>query len=95
MRNFLLLQLIGGDLDGVKKERQIVRSKIKQLEDPLKAIDKDIQSLQDDLTALNQKREKAYQSIQQLRKQRDEGVCPSFFWTQKYINFLFLIFGTK
>ncbi|KAF7822704.1 proton pump-interactor 1-like [Senna tora] len=67
------VKLIGGDLDGVKKERQMVWSKIKQLEDPLKAIDKDIQSLQDELTALIQKRDKTFESIQQLRKQRDEG----------------------
>ncbi|XP_027354487.1 proton pump-interactor 1-like isoform X2 [Abrus precatorius] len=66
-------QLIGVDLDGVKKERQVVRSKIKQLDDALKAIDKDIQSLQEELGAVTQKREKAYESIQQLRKQRDEG----------------------
>ncbi|XP_027340030.1 proton pump-interactor 1-like isoform X2 [Abrus precatorius] len=67
------VKLIGGDLDGVKKERQAIRSKIKQIDDALKTIDKDIQSLQDELTALTQKREKAYESIQLLRKQRDEG----------------------
>lgn len=69
------MQLIGGDLDGVKKERQAIRSKIKQIDDELKIIDKDIQTLQDELTAVTQKREKAFESIQQLRKQRDEGVC--------------------
>lgn len=67
------VKLIGGDLDGVKKERQAIRSKIKEIDDVLKTIDKDIQSLQDELTAVIQKREKAYESIQQLRKQRDEG----------------------
>lgn len=59
----------------MKKERQAIRSKIKQLDDALKAIDKDIQSLQEELAAVTQKREKAFESIQQLRKQRDEGVC--------------------
>ncbi|KAK7324569.1 hypothetical protein VNO77_28241 [Canavalia gladiata] len=67
------VKLIGGDLDGVKKERQAIRSKIKQIDDELKIIDKDIQSLQDELTAIGQKRDKAFESIQQLRKQRDEG----------------------
>ncbi|MED6121910.1 hypothetical protein PIB30_034673 [Stylosanthes scabra] len=67
------VKLIGGDLDGVKKERQAIRSKIKQLDDLVKTIDKDIQSLQEELADVTQKREKAYESIQQLRKQRDEG----------------------
>lgn len=67
------VKLIGGDLDGVKKERQAIRSKIKQIDDVLKTIDTDIQSLQDELTAITQKREKSFESIQQLRKQRDEG----------------------
>ncbi|KAJ1377079.1 hypothetical protein SESBI_49256 [Sesbania bispinosa] len=67
------VKLIGGDLDGVIKDRQVIRSKIKQLDDALKAIDKDIQTLQEDLAAITQKREKAYESIQQLRRQRDEG----------------------
>ncbi|KAK7317756.1 hypothetical protein RJT34_02241 [Clitoria ternatea] len=67
------VKLIGGDLDGVKKERQAIRFKIKQLDDALKAIDKDIQSLQEELGAVTQKREKSFESIQQLRKQRDEG----------------------
>ncbi|XP_061370189.1 proton pump-interactor 1-like isoform X1 [Gastrolobium bilobum] len=67
------VKLIGGNLDEMKKERQTIRSKIKQLDDALKAIDKDIQSLQEDLAAVTQKREKAFESIQQLRKQRDEG----------------------
>ena len=69
------LQLIGGDMDGVKKERQAIQSKIKQLEDTLAAIEKEIKTLQDELEAVTQKREKAYENIQQLRKQRDEGVC--------------------
>ncbi|KAL2331424.1 hypothetical protein Fmac_019005 [Flemingia macrophylla] len=67
------VKLIGGDLDGVKKERQAIRSKIKQIDDVLKAIDKDIQTLQDELTAVSQKRDKSFESMQQLRKQREEG----------------------
>ncbi|XP_060669006.1 proton pump-interactor 1 [Ziziphus jujuba] len=67
------VKLIGGDLDGVRKEQQAVRAKIKQLDDAVKAIDKDIAALQDELTAITEKREKARESIQHLRKQRDEG----------------------
>jgi archaellum component FlaC len=69
------LQLIGGDLDGVKKERQAIWSKIKQIDDLLKTIEADIETLQKELTDLTQKREQAFESIQKLRKQRDEGVC--------------------
>lgn len=65
---------MGGDLDGVKKEQQAVRSKIKQLDDAVKAIDKEIASLQDELSIVTEKRDKARDSIFQLRKQRDEGV---------------------
>jgi predicted nucleic acid-binding Zn-ribbon protein len=69
------LQLIGGDLDGVKKERQAIRSKIKQVDDLLETLKADIETLQEELTDLTQKREQAFESIQKLRKQRDEGVC--------------------
>ncbi|XP_015954088.1 proton pump-interactor 1 [Arachis duranensis] len=77
------VKLIGGDLDGAKKERQAIRSKIKQLDDSVKAIDKDIQSLQEELADVTQKREKAYESIQELRKQRDEG--NSYFFKSRAI----------
>jgi archaellum component FlaC len=69
------LQLIGGDLDGVKKERQAIRSKIEQVDDLLETLKADIETLQEELTDLTQKREQAFESIQKLRKQRDEGVC--------------------
>lgn len=69
------MQIIGGDLDGVRKEQQAVRAKIKQLDDALKAIDNEIKTLQDELTSVTEKRGRAHESIQQLRKNRDEGVC--------------------
>ncbi|KAB1216606.1 Proton pump-interactor 1 [Morella rubra] len=67
------VKLIGGDLDGVRKEKQVVQAKIKQLDDALKAVDNDINSVAEELKSVTQKRDKAYESIQQLRKQRDEG----------------------
>lgn len=73
-KTLMSLQLIGGDLDGVRKEKQVVQAKIKQLDDALKAIDNDINSVAEELKSVTQKRDKAYESIQQLRKQRDEGV---------------------
>ncbi|ESW05176.1 hypothetical protein PHAVU_011G158400 [Phaseolus vulgaris] len=77
------VKLIGGDLDGAKKERQVIRSKIKQLDDGVKALDKDIQSLQEELGAVTEKRDKAYENIQQLRKQRDQG--NSYFYQSRTI----------
>ncbi|KAF8409238.1 hypothetical protein HHK36_005312 [Tetracentron sinense] len=66
-------QLYGVDLDGVKKEQLSVRAKIKHLEGELKVIDNNISSLQKGLTVVNQKKDKAYEGILELRKQRDEG----------------------
>jgi len=67
------VKIIGGDLDGLKKERQAIWSKIKQIEDVLKTIYTDIQSLREELTDVSQKREQAFESIQKLRKQHNEG----------------------
>lgn len=61
-------------MDGVRKEKQALQAKIKQLDDALKAIDNDINSLMEELKVVSQKRDKAYESFHQLRKQRDEGV---------------------
>ena len=59
----------------MRKEHQAVRAKIKQLEEALEAIDEDIKTLQDELTSVTEKRGKAHENIQQLRKNSDEGVC--------------------
>ncbi|KAK9268562.1 hypothetical protein L1049_000316 [Liquidambar formosana] len=67
------VKLIGGDLDEVRKEQQAVRAKIKHLEEELKVIDSDINSLQEELSIVTEKRDKAYATLQELRKQRDEG----------------------
>lgn len=61
-------------MDGVRKEKQVLQAKIKQLDDALKAIDNEINSLTEELKLVSQKRDKAYESIHQLRKQHDEGV---------------------
>ncbi|MQL87525.1 hypothetical protein Taro_020066 [Colocasia esculenta] len=70
--------LIVVDMAGVKKEQQAIRAKIKSLEEVLKAIDEDISSLQEELTAVTQKREKAYETLNELRKARDEGNAPYY-----------------
>lgn len=75
----LLLQIIGEGIDGVKKERQAVRSKIKVLEDELKAIDMEMGSLQEDLTAATARKDKAHESLVQLRHARDAYVSQCVF----------------
>lgn len=71
----------------------MVRAKIKQLDDDVKAIEKDISSLQDELTAFTEKRDKAREGVQQLRKQRDDGVCYicKVFFVLFYLAYAFLI----
>ncbi|XP_019443948.1 PREDICTED: proton pump-interactor 1-like [Lupinus angustifolius] len=64
---------MGGDLSGVMKEKHAVAAKIKKIDEELQIIDKDIQALQDELNAITEKKDKDFESIQQLRKQRDEG----------------------
>ncbi|CAD6252427.1 unnamed protein product [Miscanthus lutarioriparius] len=66
-----LEKIIGEGIDGIKKERQAVRSKIKVLEDELKLVDAEIASLQEDLDAATARKDKAYESLQELRAVRD------------------------
>uniref|UniRef100_A0ACD5XRL3 Uncharacterized protein n=1 Tax=Avena sativa TaxID=4498 RepID=A0ACD5XRL3_AVESA len=65
------VKIIGEGLDGVKKDRQAVRSKIKVLEDELKIVDAEIGALQEDLNAATARKDKAYKSLTELRKARD------------------------
>ncbi|KAB5534623.1 hypothetical protein DKX38_017709 [Salix brachista] len=67
------VKLMGVDLDGVRKERQALWEKLDGLDGKVKALDADIKVLQDELEAVFQKREKTYETLQELRKQRDEG----------------------
>ncbi|KAH7651369.1 Proton pump-interactor protein [Dioscorea alata] len=66
------VKLIGVGIGGVKKEKQAVRTKIKQLEEELKAIDAVIASLQDQLEPLTEKRDKAFENFSELIKSRQE-----------------------
>ncbi|XP_038689114.1 proton pump-interactor 1-like [Tripterygium wilfordii] len=78
-------KLIGADLDGVRKEHQAVKTKITALKEKLKSMDDDISSLLNELENATQKRDKALESIQEFRKQRDEGnAC--FFQSRGLLN---------
>ncbi|XP_049935369.1 proton pump-interactor 1-like isoform X2 [Nymphaea colorata] len=72
------VKLIGGDMDEVRKEQQSVDAKIKHHEEDLKAIDKEISSLQEELNTATERKGKAYASVLELRKQRDEGNASYF-----------------
>jgi len=67
------VKLIGVDLDGVRKEKQAVNAKLKQLDDEKASIDKDINDLQEELTAITEKRDKTFETIQEMRKQREQA----------------------
>ena len=75
----LNIQIIGEGIDGIKKERQAVRSKIKVLEDDLKLVDAEIASLQEDLDAATARKDKVYESLQELRAVRDAKVSLTYF----------------
>ncbi|KAE9616992.1 putative proton pump-interactor [Lupinus albus] len=79
------VELVSGELNGMKKDRQAVRSKIKKLDDALKAIDNDILSLEEEKVTVTQKREKAFESIQHLRRKRDEGNA-SFYQSRRIMT---------
>src|SRR2546423_1331439 len=70
---------MGVDLDGVRKEKLAVGSRIGQLKEKVKALDAEIKSLQDDLEAITVKRDKAFENIKSLRQLRDDGVCLFYF----------------
>ncbi|KAL8171893.1 hypothetical protein V2J09_023697 [Rumex salicifolius] len=79
------VKLIGTDLNEVKKARDFVKSKVRELEDELKAIDGDIASLQLELTSILEKRDKAVETIHKLRQQRDKrNAC--FFQNRTLLN---------
>ncbi|KAJ1289363.1 hypothetical protein BS78_02G158600 [Paspalum vaginatum] len=65
------VKIIGEGIDGIKKERQAVRSKIKVLEDELKVVDAEIASLNEDIDAATARKDKSYESLLELRAARD------------------------
>ncbi|XP_072965648.1 proton pump-interactor BIP131-like isoform X2 [Typha angustifolia] len=79
------VKLIGGDIDTVRKEQQEVRKKIKHMEDKLKVIDQEIDALLVELTAVNEKKNKAYENLLELRNMRDE-VNACYFQNRSLLN---------
>ncbi|KAL3508683.1 hypothetical protein ACH5RR_028084 [Cinchona calisaya] len=79
------MKLLRVDMDGVRKDQQVVFAKRKQLEEEKEAIEKVIKSLEEELTAVTQKRDKTFESIQELRKQREEGNS-TFYQNRSLLN---------
>lgn len=70
-----VLQLIGVDLDGARKDQQAIKAKVKTLEAAKEAINGVIASLEEELHMVVEKRDKVYDKIRELRNKREEGVC--------------------
>ncbi|KAG6755284.1 hypothetical protein POTOM_041103 [Populus tomentosa] len=79
------VKLMGVDLDGVRKERQALWEKLDGLEAKVQALDAEIKTLQEELEAVIQKREKTYETLQELRKQRDEANASTSLWDVKVL----------
>ncbi|CAH2070049.1 unnamed protein product [Thlaspi arvense] len=62
---------MGSGLDGVKKERQAISSRINELSEKIKASKDKIQALTDELKIVTEKRDTNYSNIQETRKLRD------------------------
>ncbi|XP_070038095.1 proton pump-interactor 1-like [Nicotiana tomentosiformis] len=72
------VKLISFDLDGVRKEQQTVKAKLKKLDDHIDDITKQIKSSDEEVKEIVRKRESTYKHILELRKQRDEGNSPFY-----------------
>lgn len=67
------VKLIGVDLDGVRKDQEAIKSKVKTLEAEKEVIDNIISSLEEELRLVTEKRDKLYEKIRELRNKREEG----------------------
>ncbi|KAK4342067.1 hypothetical protein RND71_037883 [Anisodus tanguticus] len=67
------VKLMNVGLDGVRKGQQEVKAKLKQIDDQIDGISKQINILDEELKELVDKRDKTYEHILELRKQREEG----------------------
>ncbi|XP_016581207.1 proton pump-interactor 1 [Capsicum annuum] len=67
------VKLMNVGLDGVRKGQQEVKAKLKVIDDQIEAINKQINKLDEELKEVVEKRDKTYEHILELRKQREEG----------------------
>lgn len=61
-------------IDAIRKDQQTIRSKIKVLKDELTIVDTEVASIQEDLDAAIARKDRAYESLAELRHARDAKV---------------------
>ncbi|CAN1169776.1 Proton pump-interactor 1 [Linum perenne] len=66
------------DMDGVRKEHDVIWSKISTLKEKIDAFDKEIKSIEEEREAIRLKRDETYASLKKLRDQREEGNSVSY-----------------
>lgn len=81
----VLMQLMGVNLDGVRKDMQAVKDKIKTLVQERDIIKNEITKLDAEVTAATESRDAAYKKLWELRNQRDKGVC-SFSFHSNHVS---------
>ncbi|GFQ01066.1 proton pump-interactor 1 [Phtheirospermum japonicum] len=64
---------MGVDLDSVRKDRQVINAKLKQLDEEKLVFEKVIGVLEAELTKVTKKRDKTFETIRDMRKQRVDG----------------------
>ncbi|GFQ02879.1 proton pump-interactor 1 [Phtheirospermum japonicum] len=64
---------MGVDLDSVRKDRQVINAKLKQLDEEKLVVEKVIVILEAELTEVTKKRDKTFETIRDMRKQRVDG----------------------
>ncbi|KAF8781276.1 hypothetical protein HU200_000637 [Digitaria exilis] len=72
-------------IDAIRKDQQTIRSKIKVLKDELTIVDTEVASIQEDLDAAIARKDRAYESLAELRHARDAKNAP-FFQNQLVLN---------
>ena len=70
-------------MDEVRKEKQAVMDQIKQIDEKLKDVDNETALLEEKLRSATEKKDLAYETLNALRKRRDE-VVGTFFSFQLY-----------
>ncbi|KAJ6811762.1 proton pump-interactor 1 [Iris pallida] len=79
------VKLISADMDGVRKEREAIWSQINQLDEKLKVVDDAISSLEEELRSISERRDKAFETLNGLRRARDE-VNACFYQNRSLLN---------
>lgn len=67
------IKLLGVNMDEIRKGKQVVEAEISQLDKKLKVVDDEIASLERELKSATERKDRAYETLVALRKERDEA----------------------